>query len=69
MSRPERPPAGRWVVPGVAAAGHLSPSGGAWHPGRPGGCPKCPDDQHDDDQHDDDQAGRGAGDQHPEVNR
>lgn len=33
----------RGVVPGVPAAGHWPPRGGAWHPGSGEGCPKCPD--------------------------
>jgi hypothetical protein len=28
-------------IPGVPAAGHVT-GGGAWHPGRAEGCPKCP---------------------------
>jgi hypothetical protein len=31
-----------WLaVPGVPAAGHVT-GGGAWHPGKPEGCGKCP---------------------------
>lgn len=29
------------LIPGVPAAGHVSP-GGFWHPGRAEGCLKCP---------------------------
>jgi hypothetical protein len=33
---------GPWpAVPGVPAAGHVT-GGGAWHPGLPHGCVKCP---------------------------
>jgi hypothetical protein len=33
---------GPWpAVPGVPAAGHVT-GGGAWHPGLPAGCVKCP---------------------------
>lgn len=31
----------RDYMPGVPAAGHLTP-GGYWHPGPIDGCPKCP---------------------------